>query len=55
LATIAQEKKIDFFGSGQFVFNNSSIGGELIKQDSTTPRKQMTGYTLFDLGFHIGP
>ena len=51
----AQEKKIDFFGSGRFVFNNSSIGGELIKQDSTTARKQMTGYTLFDLGFHIRP
>lgn len=51
----AQEKKIDFFGSGRFSLNNSNLSGELIKTDTVTPRKQMTGATLFDLGFHIRP
>lgn len=51
----AQEKKIDFFGSGRFALNNGSIGGTLINTDTVTPRKQMRGNTLFDLGFHIKP
>lgn len=55
LAVIAQEKKVDFFGSGRFNLNNSSLSGELLNKDTTTARKQMTGYTLFDLGFHIRP
>jgi hypothetical protein len=55
LAIKAQEKKIDFFGSGRFTLNNSSLSGKLIDKDTTTARKQMTGTTLFDLGFHIRP
>ncbi len=55
LAIKAQEKKIDFFGSGRFTLNNSSLSGNLIDKDTTTARKQMTGITLFDLGFHIRP
>lgn len=52
---LAQEKKLDFFGSGRFALNNSNISGELLRHDTTTAQKQMTGYTLFDLGFHIRP
>lgn len=52
---LAQEKKLDFFGSGRFALNNSNISGELLRYDTTTAQKQMTGYTLFDLGFHIRP
>jgi len=48
-------KKIDFFGSGRFTLNNSSLSGKLIDKDTTTARKQMVGGTLFDLGFHIRP
>ncbi len=55
LAIKAQEKKIDFFGSGRFTLNNSSLSGKLIDKDTTTARKQMVGGTLFDLGFHIRP
>lgn len=55
LAIQAQEKKIDFFGSGRFTFNNSSLSGNLINKDTTTARKQMTGATLFDFGLHIRP
>lgn len=51
----AQEKKIDFFGSGRFALNNSNLSGELLKTDTVTPQKQMTGAALFDLGFHIRP
>lgn len=51
----AQEKKIDFFGSGRFTLNNSNLSGKLIDTDTTTARKQMIGGTLFDLGFHIRP
>ena len=55
LAIQAQKKKIDFFGSGRFTFNNSSLSGNLINKDTTTARKQMTGATLFDFGLHIRP
>lgn len=55
IVLVAQEKKIDFFGSGRFALNNGSINGALLNTDSVTPRKQMRGSTLFDLGFHIKP
>ena len=55
IVLVAQEKKIDFFGSGRFALNNGSIDGALLNTDSVTPRKQMRGSTLFDLGFHIKP
>ena len=55
ITLLAQEKKIDFFGSGRFALNNGNIGGALIDSDTITPRKQMRGATLFDLGFHIKP
>ena len=55
ITLLAQEKKIDFFGSGRFALNNGSIGGALVDADTVTPRKQMRGATLFDLGFHIKP
>jgi len=50
-----QEKKVDFFGSGRFLLNNGNLSGPLLDKDTTTARKQMTGATLFDLGFHIRP
>ncbi|MCF8253791.1 MAG: hypothetical protein K9H61_12800 [Bacteroidia bacterium] len=55
LGVLAQDKKVDFFGSGRFSLNNSNLSGKLIETDTTTARKQMTGYSLFDLGFHIRP
>lgn len=51
----AQDKKIEFFGSGRFAFTNSTLSGRLIDSDTTTARRQMTGNTLFDMGFHIRP
>lgn len=51
----AQEKKIDFYGAGRFNMINSGIEGNILSQDTTNPRKQQTGYALFDLGFHIRP
>lgn len=55
LLVMAQEKKVDFFGSGRFALNNGNMSGELTKTDTVTPQKQMRGNTLFDLGFHIRP
>ncbi len=51
----AQEKKIDFYGAGRFNMINSGIEGNILRQDTTNPRKQQSGYALFDLGFHIRP
>ena len=51
----AQDKKIDFYGAGRFNMINSSIEGNILNQDTTNPRRQQTGYALFDLGFHIRP
>jgi hypothetical protein len=53
--TFSQEKKIDFYGAGRFNMLNSGIEGNILKQDTTTPRKQQIGNVLFDLGFHIRP
>lgn len=51
----AQIKKLEFFGAGRFSMTSSQLSGELIKTDTTTPRRQFGGDALFDLGFHIRP
>lgn len=61
----AQSKTISFTGSGRLGINSATLdadyhddlvmGMDTLAGDSTTARREMRGYTIFDLGFIIRP
>ena len=48
-------QKVSFGGAGRFILDQGQIGGDLLDEDTTTARRELSGYALFDFGITIRP
>ncbi|MFN3402469.1 MAG: hypothetical protein ACK40G_00150 [Cytophagaceae bacterium] len=44
-----------FDGAGRAVITNDRLDGNVVKNDSITPRRAISGYTLLDFGINVKP
>lgn len=59
------KEKLSVYGAGRFMLQNNSRSGALFEEsiiqgdtlapDTVNPRKELSGFALFDLGFHFRP